>query len=257
MIKYIREAELLQRLKEIIAGGPYNLREYEGMGGAGAPGRLIEHLLGIEVNNVSAPDTVGFEIKTTMDKGSLLTLFHKEPRARAKEAMSVMVKGFGWAPTRGKYPAGTLSFRHTVGCEPTERGFRVTVADDSVQVTFSPEDVAPEHAAWLRKVRERCGGQLKHPIVWTKDELSRTASKKLPNCIYVRGERDGDIIKYVELKILKDFLPSELFKGIQRGTVLVDFDARTQPTGGIRNHGTKFRIRKPAFDSLYEDTWEI
>lgn len=257
MIKYIREAELLERLKEIISGGPYDLRKHEGMGGAGGPGRLIEELLGIEVNNVSAPDTVGFEIKTTMDKSSLLTLFHKEPGARAKEAMTAMVKGFEWAPTRGNYPAETLSFRHTIGCEPTPRGFRVTVADRTVQVTFDPKDVAPENAAWLREVRKRCGGKLEHPVVWTEDELSRTASRKLPNCIYVRGEKEGDIVRFMEMKILKDFLPSKLFEGIARGAVLVDFDARTNPTGSIRNHGTKFRIRKPEFDSLYEDTWEI
>ena len=244
MIKHIRDADLLAQLKKIISGG---------MGGAGGPGRLIEHLLGIEANNVSAPDTVGFEIKTTMDKGSLLTLFHKEPGARAKESMSTMVRGFGWPPTRGSYPAGPLSFRHTVGCNPTERGFRVTAADRVVRVTFSPDDVAPEHAAWLRKVRERCDGKLEHPIVWTEDELSRTASRKLPNCIYVRGGRDGDIVRYEEMKVLKNFLPSKLFEGIQRGAVFVDFDARTRPPNGIRNHGTKFRIRKPEFDSLYED----
>ena len=256
MIQYIREADLLNRLQEIIAGGPYDLRKFAGMGGAGGPGRLIEHLLGIRANNVVAPDAVEFEIKTTMDKGSLLTLFHKEPGARAKDAMSCLVKGFGWPPTRGDYPPGTLSFRHTVGCEPTERGFRAVAADNSVRVTFNPGDVAPGHAGWLREVRKRCGGKLEHPIVWTEDELSRTASRKLPNCIYVRGKKNGDIVKFEEMKILRDFLPSKLFEGIRRGAVLVDFDARTEPTGGIRNHGTKFRVRKPEFDSLYEDVWE-
>ena len=257
MIKHIREAALLARLREIIAEGPYDLRKFPGMGGAGGPGRMVEHLLGLSANNVAAPDTVEFEIKTTMDKGSLLTLFHKEPGARTKETMSALVKGFGWPPTRGDYPAETLSFRHTVGCKPTERGFKTTAADGEVRVTFNPEDVAPGHAAWLLEVRRRCDGKLELPIVWTEDELSRAASRKLPNCIYVRGGRSGDIVQYEEMKILRNFLPSKLFEGIRRGAVLVDFDARTQRTGAIRNHGTKFRVRKSEFDSLYEDTWEM
>ncbi len=133
------------------------------------------------------------------------------------------------------------------------REARALATAAAARVTVSHENVAPKHAAWSREVRERCGGQLKYPIVWTKDELSRTASKKLPNCIYVRGEKEGDIVRFMEMKILKDFLPSELFEGIVRGAVLVDFDARTNPTGSVRNHGTKFRVRKLEFSSLYDD----
>ena len=256
MITLIREAALMKRLRKIIAEGPYDLREFEGTGGTGGAGRLIEHLLGIQANNVGAPDAVEFEIKTTMDKGSLLTLFHKEPGGRAKESMSDLIKGFGWPPTRGDYPAGTLSFRHTIGNTPTERGFRTTAAEKSVRVTFNPDDVAPAHSAWLRTVHARCGGRLERPPTWTEDELSRVASRKLPNCVYVRGQRRGSMVMFEEMKILRDFLPSKLFEAIRRGAALVDFDARMHPAGGVRNHGTKFRIRKSEFDSLYDDAWE-
>ena len=246
----------MRQIRRIIADGPYDLREYEGTGGTGGAGRLVENLLGISANNIPSPDSVEYEIKTGMDATSLVTLFHKEPGGRSPGAMSALIKGFGWLPIRGDYEAGTLSFRHTVGSEPSERGFCVTVDDEAVRVNFDSRNVAPEHSGWLAEVKNRCGGNLTHPPIWTTDELSRTGSRKLPNCVYVRGEKRRSIVDFKEAKILRRFLPSAFFRGLRRGAVLVDFDARMSPNGSIRNHGTKFRVRQRDFGSLYEEIIE-
>lgn len=253
MIQYIREADLLERIRRIINDSPYDLRNYEGVGGTGGPGRLMEHLLGIDVNNVSAPDSVEYEIKTSMQTGSLVTLFHKEPGVSERGAISELVRSFGWSPTRGNYPAGTLSFRHTVGSQPSDRGFQVRVENNRVRVDFESNNVViSEHENWLADVQERCGSIWKNPPIWTHDELSRTGSRKLPNCIYLKGKKTGSTVTFNEATILRGFLPSEFFTGLREGFILIDFDARTNASGGIRNHGTKFRVRPQRFSSLYE-----
>jgi hypothetical protein len=52
--------------------------------------------------------------------------------------------------------------------------------------------------------------------------------------------------------MLQKFSLDEFLKAIEKGNLLIDFDARTG-----HNHGTKFRLRQNAFPSLYSEVIEI
>ena len=60
MVKYLSEAELLLKVKQIIDGDIYAPIS----NGHGQAGDLLEYLLGIEKNNLDVADAVGIEIKS-------------------------------------------------------------------------------------------------------------------------------------------------------------------------------------------------
>ena len=52
--------------------------------------------------------------------------------------------------------------------------------------------------------------------------------------------------------MLQKFRFEGLLEALEKGVMLVDFDARTE-----HNHGTKFRMRQNNLSMLYEKTTEI
>jgi len=82
---------------------------------------------------------------------------------------------------------------------------------------------------------------------FTAKYLSRT----LKNCFYVRADRKKikgeEYFHYSEITILEKLDLDKFINVIEKGYLLVDFDARTG-----HNHGTKFRLRKDKLPELYE-----
>lgn len=65
-------------------------------------------------------------------------------------------------------------------------------------------------------------------------------------------EQGQESFKYVKLLVLSDFSFKNFLECLERGIVVVDFDARTG-----HNHGTKFRIRQNHWHDLYGSVQEI
>lgn len=212
----------------------YHIPDERGFGGTGAPGRMLEALLKIESNNQDLPDMGRWEIKYTSDM-SYLTLFHKDPYPRDPCIVEEMVRACGWPDKNGR-----TSFRHTIKGEST-RGFRVVVDGKEVAI-----------------VNERYANLVPR---WPRDDLANSAVPKLRNLLLVFGEKRNKCgVRQVKFKIVhaySRFRFSEFLKGLQEGWVYVDFDARTTPSGGIRNHGTKFRIRTEDMALLYAEATRI
>ena len=247
MVRQIRDAELIAKISEVIAHGEYDLHDYPGAG-AGRIGALMEHLLGIATNNDPVPDAINWEIKTST-AGNLLSLFHLSPRIGS---MNSLVRNFGWAPTRGQYAPGTLSFRCTISSEVQERGFSIAVSDDLLSLAFNDKCVAAHHHSWLEIVRRRCGGVLNDSPAWTFDEVDRSAGGKLRNLMLVNARvRLRRYVSFTGAELYRGLRLSVLRAGLRDGRVKVDVDARTQGKG-LRDHGTKFRIAKRDLSDLYE-----
>jgi hypothetical protein len=51
------------KIKKVIAMGWIDIPDQKSYRGTGAPGRLLEHLLGIEENNQDSPDLMDWEVK--------------------------------------------------------------------------------------------------------------------------------------------------------------------------------------------------
>jgi hypothetical protein len=248
---------LIQKLKEIRSmGWIKNARP----GNVGGIGNTLEDLLGIEENNLPIPNAAEWELKTQrMDTTSLTTLFHMEPSPRTLRFVpKILLPKYGWPHEEAgtKYPENEMSFRQTIpGTSGTDRGFKVKVNHDSekVLISFDSKSVSREHAKWLESVQQRVGlGELDPQPYWGFDDLFHKAGTKLLNCFYVQAQRkkkEGEeFFLYDRISVLQKFSLEKFLKALQKGTVEVDFDARTG-----HNHGTKFRLRQGRLTDLYDE----
>jgi hypothetical protein len=205
--------ELFARLRDVIAHGWYTMpAKY---GGTGGPGTFLEDILGLSAGNKDIPDATGWELKYFTAKTNLITLFHKE--AEPADIMRYMVRKHGLKDRQGR-----MSFRHTIA----GKSERFKVEDDNGQIIVRPL---------------KGNGPVPY---WTHDELLNIAGAKLRRLLLIKGQRDGQKVKFDRADCFENLHATLLIYEIVRGTICIDFDARENSPGspGLRNHGTKFRI---------------
>ena len=227
MVIAIRKNELFDRIRERVLGTSHKLPAI----GTGAPGMLLEQLLGIEVNSSDLPDAGGWEIKFHGGK-SPLTLCHKTPEPDG--AIKALIDQHGWTGSDGR-----RSFRHTISGGPSARGFSVKEKNECLHILHAK---GPE-------------------VFWQKDDIINAVAYKLRRLVLVRGRKaDGQVFfesafAYSGLRI------TEFISIIESGKVKVDFDARysngKRDAGAIRDHGTKFRISVGKLSEIYKSVSEI
>ena len=213
-------------LREVLATRSFSWSEMAGIGGTGAPGLLLERLLGFDASNRDGPDSKQWEIKFHGGNAPL-TLFHKTPKP--KSIMHEMVKAFGWIDSKGR-----TSFRHTIYGK-SSHGFRVI--NDGTRIV----------------VQNTNFGELIQPY-WTHDTIINAFAFKLRRLILVRGKnsRQNKSVSYESAKLYWEPSVTKLVNAIESGIVAIDFDVRTNNGSGLRDHGTKFRIAIANLDQLYE-----
>ncbi len=260
MRTYTKEL-LIEEFKKIASQGWLPSRR---AGNAGAVGNTLEDLLGIEENNLPIPNAAEWELKAQRSNTtSLTTLFHVEPSPRAlKFVPEILLKLYGWKHQQAgtKYPDTEMSFRQTIsGDKATDRGFKVEFdsTNRKIFISFDANKVSPRHQEWLKEVESRVGlGELNPQPYWGFDDLAHKAGTKLLNCFYVRADvkriNGEEFFHYNRVQLLRKFSIEGFLQEIQRGNILIDFDARTG-----HNHGTKFRMRQNSLPNLYEEVIDI
>jgi len=248
--------ELIKKLKELANMGWVPNGRFGNQGGVG---NTLEDFLGITENNLPIPNAAEWELKTQRaNTSSLTTLFHIEPSPRAIGFVpKVLLPLYGWLHqgTGSLYKAGEMSFRQTIhGLSHSDRGFIVQIdrTAKKVLVSFDAKKVSEKHSDWLAGVKKRVGlGELNPQPYWGFDDLAHKAGTKLLNCFYVQAEakiEDGkEFYWYNKVQMLQKFRFEGLLEALEKGVMLVDFDARTE-----HNHGTKFRLRQNHLPMLYE-----
>ncbi len=254
--KTYTKASLIAKLNEIARSGWIVSRR---PGNSGAVGNTLEDLLGIEENNLPIPNAAEWELKAQRaDSGSLTTLIHTEPSPRALRFVpKILLLKYGWPHQQAglKHPAHELSFRQTLnGCSRTDRGFGVVIDRKNlkIEISFDASHVDKRHDKWLKSVAKRIGlGELDPQPYWGFDDLAYLLGAKLPNAFYVVTERklkEGvESFRYSKAFMLRNFSFEGFLNCLEKGHVLVDFDARTG-----HNHGTKFRLRQNMLPLLYQ-----
>lgn len=223
------DRQLHDDLRHLLAAGWIDAHEMmPDYGGSGAPGKLLEHLLGLDGGNDDGPDSGRWEIKYHSGN-SLLTLFHKE--AKPAGHLRELVDGHGW-----RNSGGGLSFRHTIKEAPTAKGFYVENRDNRIQVMHNRQVMA-----W-----------------WMHDTLLAAFVAKFRRLIVVRGSRRGRNdslrVRYESALVCTEPRASLFVDAVASGLVAIDFDARTKRgTNALRNHGTKFRIAIGDIHRLYNE----
>ncbi len=260
-MKIFTKDSLITELKRITEQGWIeNVRQ----GNHGGIGNTLENLLGIDENNLPIPNAAEWELKTQrLNTSSLTTLFHIEPSPRAvKFVPQILLQKYGWTHQEAgkKYPDNEMSFRQTIhGLSASDRGFQVVIdrKNSKVLVSFDSSKVSDKHHEWLKQVSKRAGiGQLDPQPYWGFDDLSNKAGTKLLNCFFVQAEvkkeSGRELYKYSKVIMLQKFNFNSFLKQIEKGNILIDFDARTG-----HNHGTKFRMRQNCLQKLYKKTTVI
>ena len=218
----------------------------------GSVGNTLEDLLGIKENNLPIANAGAWELKAQRrESGSLTTLFHFEPFPREKIVERVLLPKYGW-PHATK--AKENSFRQTISAVSyTDRGFKVVVDRDQnlVRIDFAHAQTDPKHAQWLETVKLRVGLGTINPVPqWPFDLLEKITQKKLTNSFYIEAEsratNEKEEFEYNSCVMLGHFDFSRFLEAIEKGTVLVDFDASSS-----HNHGTKFRMRRNMWNDFY------
>jgi len=254
--RYTKE-EVIQQLREIKGMGwiPSRRSKYN----VGAVGNTLEDLLGIKENNLPIANAGVWELKAQRrETSSLITLFHFEPWPRnARIVPRILLPKYGWPhPTELR----EMSFRVTMsGDRYTDRGFRVIVdrAQQRLRIDFDASQIDPRHTDWLKQVERRAGlGKIVPEPFWAFNELERKARPKLRSSFYLTAQarvvNDKEEFLYDSLLMLQDFNFTRFLDSIEKGKVLVDFDAKT-----THNHGTKFRIRQEAWPNFYDNVEKV
>jgi len=233
-------------------------------GNAGGVGNTLEDLLGITENNLPIPNAAEWELKAQrLHTKALTTLFHSEPSPRAmKFVPQIFLLQYGWKHQKAGllYPDNEMSFRQTIsGNSASDRGFMVTIdrKNRKALVSFNYKAVADKHRDWLYEVKKRTGlSEINPQPYWGFDDLANKAGTKLLNCFYVQAEvkkeAGREFYRYGKVMMLQKFSFRGFLSQLEKGNILVDFDARTG-----HNHGTKFRLRQNCFPYLYEKTTVI
>ena len=219
----LTDQELFSRLRRLLKSDWISIPDFPGYGGSGAPGTILEKELGLDGGNRDTPDGGKWELKYCSGSAPV-TLFHLE--AEPKGHMRHMVQEFGWKDAKDR-----TSFRHTIWGQ-SDRGFYVT--DESNRIT----------------VRNNSVSDMVWPF-WPHDKLINAFVGKLRRLIVVRGMKCSGRVKYLSARLYKEPSAALFIGAISQGIIAIDFDARTQNGRGLRNHGTKFRVRAENLDKLY------
>ena len=267
-LKIYTKQELIDEIRKISEKGWHrSVKNTISKRNDGAVGNTLEHLLGIEENNLPIPNASEWELKGQRKRtSSLITFKHSEPSPRAlKFVPQIFLPQYGWKHKQAgiKYPTSEMSFRSTTyATRYTIRGFKILVDRNNEKIRFifnaDKADVSkPEIKRWLKQVENRIGlGPLDPEPYWGFNDLKNIIGLKMKNCFYAVAdtmtEDDHEYFKYIELYQLSDFSYDKFLNAIEDGFVLVDFDARTG-----HNHGTKFRLKQGCFAEVYNNIKRI
>ncbi len=260
--QFFSKDDLIKKLKEIKKIGWIKTQR---PGNDGAVGNTLEDLLGIKENNLPIPNADEWELKAQRKStSSLTTLFHLEPSPQAARIVSkILLPKYGWPHKEAgkKYPKGEKSFRSTTSAvDYTDRGFKIIVDRDNKKVRFSfnPEKIDKErHVEWISDLKENyLVKELDPEPYWGFKDLMYKAGTKLKNTFYILAENKyiekDEYFYFSDVYILKDFSFEGFLSCLEKGYILIDYDARTG-----HNHGTKFRIKQNMWPKLYKDIEKV
>ena len=260
-MKIYTKESLISKLKEIRKQGRIKSSRTISHGNVG---NTLEDLLGIEENNLPIPNASEWELKCQRaGTTSLTTLLHCEPSPKAIKFVSkILLPKYGWKHKSAgeKYPKTEMSFRQTISCLGySDRGFCVKIdkRQKKIIISFNSKKVDERHSVWLKSVKKRIGlKELNPQPYWGFDDIFHKVGAKLNNCFYieaeVKKENKREFFKYDKIYQLTGLSLSKFLNCLEKGFILIDFDARTG-----HNHGTKFRFRKNQLPTLYENVKEI
>ena len=222
--------QLTDKLSEIHQRG-YIVSERKGDTGVG---HTLEVLLGVDENNLQAPDLGDIEVKgRRIGTNSLATIFtYNAWKIHPKE----LIATYGYKNGKGR-----SALKSTVKSQPNKRGFYVKVEQGAVRVYHEDGNIAAE---------------------WQSDDLLGIMKDKIPNVLlgYADHRRNSDGKEefwYKEAYLLTVLNLDNFLELIKDGTIAIDFRIHIKEDGGVRDRGTAFRFYPRYWYSCFNNSEKL
>lgn len=197
-------------------------------------GHLIENELGLSETNISIPDIGGrVEIKATRKNvNSLITLFTFN-RGVWKFKQRDLIDKYGYKDKNGRQALYNTVSKKT----PNSQGFYL-------------ESDQNKHLFILKNEYE-----IENIAEWSIYVIAGKFMTKLDRLLLIfadnKIEKDVEHFHFNEAYILENPTPEKFLEAFEKSELLIDLRMHLRDSGGVRNHGTAFRISEKNLIDLY------
>lgn len=192
-------------------------------------GHTLEQRLGLTENNLSLPDLGEVELKSfRKNTSSMLTMFTKEPISdMGRSRDRYLLNTFGYTTTESDRISNLYT---TVSANAfNSQGFILRIENDRINLYHENAELN---------------------IYWTYELLKTVFERKMPKLVVVLADSIGfdynESFHYNEAYYLEGFSFEGFISNIKAGNIKVDLRMHMKYQSIPRNHGTAFRIIKPA-----------
>lgn len=200
-------------------------------------GYTLETLLKIEENNSPRGDLLGMEIKAyrddekEFDDHGKMNLFLKEPTWTDARKSAERIRDYGYVDSDGRQ-----AWYQSVTNKVNDRGLQLRIDRSSQRLNLMRQELVIGY--------------------WRFDVLQQRLQEKLSEAVFVAAETRGsgrdEEFHYQTVTYCARPSGDKLLKLVDSGDVILELRMHVKPTGGARNHGTAFRVRKHRLVDLYE-----
>lgn len=222
--------ELIKRLDKLKASG---FLETSRRGPTGI-GHLLEKELGLDETNIAIPDIGGrVELKATRrNVNSLITLFTFN-RGVWKVKQKDLINKYGYRDDQGRQALYNIVSNKTANTQ----GFYMVSDPVKHLIILKNKDEKENIAEWSTYV---VAGKFMTKL----DRLLLIlADNKLEN--------DIEFFHFNEAYLLENPTPEKFLEAFEKSELMIDLRMHLKEAGGVRNHGTGFRISEKNLMFLY------
>jgi len=226
----MRLAEIIKKL-EIIKNKGYIPSPRKGPTGVG---HCFEQELGTAESNVPIPDIGGrVELKATRkNTNSLITLFTFN-RAVWMMKQKEIISKYGYTDEEGRQALYSTVSNKT----PNNQGFYITISKEKNLIILKHKNTDFNFAKWSTYV---LAGKF------------MTKMDRIILCFADSKDIEGkENFHFCEAVLLEHPTPEKFLEAFGKSEMLLDIRMHINPKGGVRNHGTAFRISEKNLMFLY------
>lgn len=201
-------------------------------------GHLIEAELGLRETNIAIPDIGGrVEIKSTRkNSNSLITLFTFN-RGVWKIKQSNLIETYGYIDLEGR----KALYSTVTNKIPNQQGFYYTLdKGKNLIILKNKNELIAE---------------------WSIYVIAGKFMTKLDRLLFILAdskiEQNDEYYHFNEAYLLENPTPEKFIEAFDKGLISIDIRMHLKPSGGVRNHGTGFRILEKNLINLYNKKTRI
>ena len=227
--------EIMGKLVDICSRG-FILSHRKGPTGIG---KTLEDLLGIEENNIAAPDLDRIELKSRRENTNSLTTLFTLDRGAWQLKQKDAILGFGASDDNND----RINLYSTVSVAESTQGLELKLTPYSVEIWHRSEVCL---AKWeLEALADKFNEKIRHVLLVTANTDNRP---------------DGEYFWFYRAALLMGYMTPDLMRRIFECNCLkIDLRLHLRSDNSVRNHGTAFRVSENDWTCLfrYNDEFDL